>query len=371
MNSFPRQSFRTALVHHWFERRTGGERLCSELAGLLGTPDLMALAIDPQGLCPVLARLQLRESFLARIPGGRRRIRWGLPLFPAAVSLLPTRAYDLVISSDSFVMKGVPHPKNGAHVCYCHTPMRALWPQIRAEVGLDAGSRAREAALEIAGAYLRRFDRAAAQRVDQFVANSETVRRRIEAVYRREAVVINPPVEVERFRICAPQDYYLAVSRLVPYKRIELAVQACTALKRRLVVVGEGPEKARLQKLAGPGIEFRGWVSDGELAELYGRARALLHPACEDFGIAVVEAQAAGRPVIAFGRGGGGETVAAGTTGLHVCGQTPQEWVDSIREFERCEARFDPEKIQAHARTYSGENFRQKMRQLLAKFGLD
>ncbi len=358
-------NLRTAIVHHWFVTRTGGERVCEALAPLLGTPDLYALVADSEALGPALRECRLQTSGLASWPAGRTHFRHYAPLFPHFVRQFDLRGYDLVVTSDAFLMKGIQRPARGLHVCYCHTPMRHIWP-CEQDPARVAGPFPR-AVFTLLRPWLRRFDRSAARNVDHFLANSPAVEKRIAACYGREAEVIPPPVAIDRFTPTRERNgAYLFVGRLVPYKRADLAVAACSRLGRRLIVVGEGPERARLERLAGPGIAFRGWVEEAELADLYAQCTALLCPGLEDFGLVMVEAQAAGRPVLALGQGGGACIVEPGKTGLHLAAPSVPALERAILDFERDAEAFAPEALRAGAERFSVDRFQTRMQAVLA-----
>lgn len=363
----PRVRVRTALVHHWLVGVRGGEKVLDALCELLPDADVFTLACDRSALGPALQRRQVTTSFVQRLPLARRRFRAYLPLFPYAAEQFDLRGYDLVVSSDANVVKGVLAPPDAPHVCYCHTPPRYLWDLYHAYAASHARGVVGRALLALVAHRLRRFDFEAAQRVDHFVANSRHVAARIGRHYRRSARVIHPPVETAYFGAARrnPQDFYLFVSELVPYKRADLAIAALSAMNRPLVVVGDGPMRRRLARHAVPSVRFLGRVSDDELREQYVRCRALVFPAEEDFGIVPVEAQAAGAPVIAYGRGGATESVVDGETGVLFAQQTPESLRDAVERFERCEASFEPARCREQVRQFDRSVFLRKMAALL------
>ncbi len=335
------------------------EALCT----LFPQADLFSLIADRTTLTPGLRAHALRTSPLQVLPGIRHYYRWCLPIFPWAIEQLPVNEYDLVISISHSVAKGVrPRPRTRTkHLCYCLTPMRYAWVFPDMYLG-DTAAPMRAPAAQVFQ-YLRRWDLRTNQTVDQFVAISDTIRARIHMHYHREAEVIYPPVDCGRFAATPrrPQGYYLVVSALVPYKRIDLAIEACTRLNRPLVVVGTGPCQAQWQRLAGPTVRFVNWLSPNALAEAYAGAEALLHPQEEDFGIAAVEAQAAGCPVIAYGKGGGGETVVHQHPGYLFHEQT----VDAVmRAMESAAAvSWDARTLQRHAQRFDHAVFVEQFRQ--------
>jgi glycosyltransferase involved in cell wall biosynthesis len=362
---------RVALVHDWLTGTRGGERCLEVFAELYPDADLFTLLHVPGSVSPTIERRRIATSFIQRLPGAARRYRHYLPLMPAAVSRFDLAGYDLVLSSSHCVAKGARAARGSLHVCYCFTPMRYVWDRYADYVGDGAGLAAR-LALPAVAPLLRAWDRSASGRVHHFVAISEHVRARIRRCYGREAMVIHPPVDVQRFELTDGHqgDYYLVVSALVPYKRVDLAVLAAGRLGRRLLVAGSGPEAARLSALAGPTVEFLGWRSDAEIARLYRDCRAVLFPGCEDFGIVPLEAMAAGRPVIALAAGGALETVVpaggeAAATGLLFGEPTPDALVAAIQRFERDEGAFLPKALRARAELFDRERFRTAMRAYL------
>jgi glycosyltransferase involved in cell wall biosynthesis len=332
--------------------------------------DFFTLFVDPEFLPEALRGRKITTSFLDRIPGAKRIHRHLLPLYPLAVECLDLSGYDLVISADGAATKGVLTDQHAVHLCYCHSPSRAYWDQYAANRrSMNWFPRAVFAPVS---QYLRQWDFAAAQRIDGFIANSAYVADRVRKYYRRESVVVYPPVETGGAWIAAdPGDYYAAAGRLVASKRTELMIEACNHLGRRLRIAGTGPEEGVLRSMAGPTIEFLGRVGESALCDLYAACRALLFAADEDFGLVAVEAQAFGRPVIAYGRGGSLETVRGvrveeigelrsgnlAFTGVFFAEQTAAAVENAILSFESIERRFDPREIQAHARRFDTQVF--------------
>jgi glycosyltransferase involved in cell wall biosynthesis len=375
---------RVAIVHHWFVSVSGGERVVDALCQLFPEADIFTLFCQDDGLPAAAVGHSVTASFLNLLPGARRYHRQLLPLYPLAVESLDLSGYDIVISSDSGPVKGVITDQNAVHVCYCHSPMRYLWDaQPSYEKAMSLLPRA---IFKLSAHYVRNWDQLAAQRVDYFIANSNHVAGRISKYYRRESTVLYPPVETTRGVIAEEtDDYYLAVGRLVSYKRTDLLIQACNSLRRKLVIVGAGPELKRLQRIAGPTIRFAGALGDDKLWQTYARCRALLFAAEEDFGIVPLEAQACGRPVIAFGRGGALETVRGlspdapprtgklangGPTGIFFESQTVDSVVEAMERFEAVENQFDPERIQARARQFDTSVFLREFTQYLQGLGI-
>jgi glycosyltransferase involved in cell wall biosynthesis len=361
-----------ALVHDWLTGMRGGERCLEVFCELFPDADLFTLLHVPGSVTPIIERRRVVTSFIQRLPDAARRYRSYLPLFPAAVSRFDLRGYDLVLSSSHAAAKGVRTPPGALHVCYCFTPMRYVWDLYDDYFVRGAGALTR-ALMPPVAAWLRRWDRRTAAGVHDFVAISRFVADRIRRAYDRRSDVIYPPVDVARFRIDeSTEDFYLVVSALTPYKRIDVAVEAANRLGRRLVVVGTGPEEPRLRGMAGPDVEFLGWRDDAEVAELCARCRALIFPTLEDFGITPLEAMASGRPVIAYGQGGALETIVApggqeAPTGLFFERQTVDDLVGAIRALERDPGRFEPKALRRRAEAFDRPIFKERIRHYLAE----
>lgn len=310
---------RVALVHFWLLGTRGGEKVLEALSRIFPDADIFTLFYDPESVSPLIRSKRVTASFLNPL---RRVYRGLLPLMPMALESFDLRGYDLVISSESGPAKGVITSAATRHICYCHTPMRYLWelyPAYRAEF---CGNPVTRALLAPISNYMRLWDYSTAARVDRFVANSRNIRRRIWKTYRRKSSVVYPPVAVETFHQAPPEDYILAVSEMVPYKRLDYAVRLFARTGRRLKIAGDGPSYRALKRIAKPNIEFCGRVPDDQLRDLYAHASAFLMPGEEDFGITMVEALASGKPVIALGRGGATEIV---TEGCGVLYDAPSE----------------------------------------------
>jgi glycosyltransferase involved in cell wall biosynthesis len=351
---------RVALVHDWLTGMRGGERCLEAVCELFPDAPLFTLLHVPGSVSPTIERRRIVTSFVQQLPGAAERYRHYLPLFPAAVRGLSLEGFDVVLSLSHCAAKAVRVPPGALHLCYCFTPMRYVW-DLEADYAEGAGWLTRLALPPLAAA-MRRWDRRTGG-VHEFVAISRHIADRIRRVYGREASVIYPPVELDRFAIAAkPEDYYLVVSALVPYKRVDLAVLAATRANRRLLVVGRGPEEARLRALAGPGVTFLGWRSDAEVADLYARCQAVLFPSVEDFGIVPLEAAAAGRPTLALARGGALETMVAlgagpSPTAVFFEEQTVEAVVTAMAAFEAAAQRFEPAALRAHAAAFDRPRF--------------
>lgn len=348
---------RVAIAHDWMSNVGGGGRVLSEIHRMFPEAPVYTSISDVATLPEEMRSWDIRPSFLQRIPFAKKRYQAFLPMMPLAFEQFDLREYDLVISSSSACAKGVITRPDAVHVCYCHTPCRYIWDLYHE---YTEGLRSRALIAPVAH-WLRVWDRVSADRVDQFVANSLEVAGRIRKHYRRDSELVYPPVDVERIQPNGkpPEDFYLIVSRLVPYKRVDLAVQAATRTGRRLIVVGAGPERRRLEAMAGPSVEFVGHVSDAAVADLMARCRAFLFPGFEDFGIAPVEAQAAGRPVVAYARGGALETVVAGATGVFFEEQTVEALLAALEDLDG--SRFDPSACRRNAERFSPGRFRVRL----------
>jgi glycosyltransferase involved in cell wall biosynthesis len=356
---------RVALVHDWLTGMRGGERCLEVLCELFPDTPLFTLLHVPGTVTPLIERRRIVTSFVQRLPQAAARYRYYLPLFPLAISRFDLSGYDLVVSMSHCVAKGVRVAPEALHLCYCFSPMRYVWDLSDDYFGPGHGPAARTLGPPLAAA-LRRWDRKTGS-VNRFVAISNHIADRIRRAYDRPADVIYPPVDVQRYEISdAAEDYYLVVGALVPYKRIDLAIAATKRLGRRLVIVGTGPEDARLRALAGPTVSFLGWRSDDEIARLYSRCRALIFPAVEDFGITPLEAAAAGRPTIALARGGALETMVGlgageAPTAVFFEEQSVDALLEAITRFEAVADRFDAKALRARAESFDRPLFRQKL----------
>jgi glycosyltransferase involved in cell wall biosynthesis len=349
---------RVALVHDFLVDVRGAERVFLALCDLFPEADLFTAVYDEDGTEGRFAHRTVRTSFLQRLHPTARTFRALLPLYPAAMESLDLRGYDLVISSSSAWAHGVIPEDDAVHVCYCHNPFRYAW-NARQET-LEARGPVGRAALGAVFQRWRQWDWIAAQRVDAYVANSQTTKRRVARYFGRDATVLHPPVEVDRFSPGTPGDAYVVLSELMAHKRIDLAVRAFNELRLPLIVIGNGPDARRLHRLAGPTVSFTGRVSDAEAAHLLSRARALVVAATEEFGIAAVEAQAAGRPVIALHGGGVRETVIEGETGAFFDSPEPGQLADVVRSFDALAV--DPAACVANARRFDTAHFRRGLR---------
>jgi glycosyltransferase involved in cell wall biosynthesis len=352
---------RVAVVHEWLTIPGGSERVVLELLGMFPQAELFTCIYDPDPWPDLITERPVHASYLSRVPGARRHYRRLLPLMDRAYRSFDLAGFDLVISSNHACAKNVRVPRGALHVCYCHTPMRYLWDEGFLE-GEQVGRLAR-AALPLLLKRLRRQDLRGATSPDVFVANSRHVAARIARAYGRAAEVVHPPVDVEHFRKLgrAPGDFYLVFGRIVPYKRVDLALDACARVGAPLKVAGDGRALAAIRAAAprGADVELLGGVDARTRDELFSGARALLFPGEEDFGIVPVEAAAAGLPVIAYGVGGAAETVLDGRTGVLFGEQTPTGLADAIERFEGLE--LDETTLRESAARYAPERFRAEL----------
>lgn len=348
---------RVALVHDWLNGMRGGEKILEVLCELFPDAVVHTLLLDRARLSPTIAGMEIRASLLQRLPFSRTHYRYYLPLFPHLVERFDLRGFDLVISTSHCVAKGARAPRGAPSLCYCLTPMRYVWYFGDEYFGRWGWKRA---LTKPAFAFLKRWDISSAARVDRWLAISETVAARVKKIYHRDAEVLYPPVDAGFYTPGGGAgNYHLVVSALVPYKRLDVAVRAFNELRLPLKIVGEGPERARLEALAGPGIEFLGWRTNEEIRGLYRGCRAFIFPGEEDFGITPLEVQACGRPVIALGRGGALETVIPGETGIFFDAQEPAALAAAVRRAERM--RFDPAAARLNAERFDRPIFKERL----------
>jgi glycosyltransferase involved in cell wall biosynthesis len=353
-----------ALVHDWLNQMGGAEQVLENLVDLFHAPVYTSM-YWPKGVSPAYQKWDIRTTWLDKVPGVKRHHQLFFLLYPLAFESLDLDGYDVVLSNKSGFCHGVITPPETVHICYCLTPTRYVW-RYHDYARREAIRKLARVALQPVLTQLRMWDRLAADRVDQFVAISNEIQQRIKKYYRRDSTVIYPPVETERFAPASSHDdYFLSVGRLVPYKRVDLAVQACTRLGLPLKVAGQGRDLARLEALAGPTVEFLGYVSDEELSELMARCKAFLFPGAEDFGIAPIQAMAAGRPVIAYAYGGALDTVIEGVSGTLFHEQSVPALVEALQGFEA--DRYDPERLRGHAEQYDASVFRRKISEVVAR----
>jgi glycosyltransferase involved in cell wall biosynthesis len=351
----------TALVHDWLNQQGGAEKVLEVLVRMFPGAPVYTSMYAPRRMPAAYRDWDIRTSFMQGLPGVTTRHQAYLPLYPLAFNRMDLRGHSLILSNKSAFCHGIPVPAAATHICYCLTPTRFLW-QYESYRAREALSPALDATLRPVIARLRRWDYAAAQRVHHFIAISREIKERISECYGRDSTIIYPPVDLAGFRPTddPPGDYYLAGGRLIPYKRTDLAIKACTQLGLKLFVYGDGRDRRALEQMAGPTVTFLGRVSDERLAELYRGARAFLFPGLEDFGIAPLEAQASGRPVIAFAGGGALDTILPGQTGELFSPQTPEALAVVLERFDP--VAYDPRACRANAERFGVDRFERELR---------
>jgi glycosyltransferase involved in cell wall biosynthesis len=364
---------RIAFVCDWLTGMRGGERCLEALCEIYPKADIFTLVHIPHSVSQTIESHEIRTSYIQRLPGGRKNFRRYLPLFPDAIRRFDLSGYDCALSLSHCVAKGVRVPANIPHICYCHTPMRYAW-HTRSEYLRRFGYLRRKTAGFLLDR-IRNWDRRTASAVTRFVAVSRNVQNRIKEAYNRDSVIIHPPVDCDRFGAFSDNDrYYLIVSALAPYKRVDLAIEAFNGLDRRLIVVGNGPELPFLKHSASPNVDFVEAADDRQVAGYMQKCRALIFPGEEDFGIVPLEAQAAGKAVIAYGKGGALETVIAfdeasggnaDATGLFFHEQSPKALREAILRFEEIEDRFDSRKCRSNALRFDRSVYKRSMQQYI------
>jgi glycosyltransferase involved in cell wall biosynthesis len=357
-----------ALVHDWLTGMRGGEKCLEVFCRLYPDADLFTLLHIPGSVSPIIENRKIHTSFLQSLPFVEKKYRHFLPLMPRAIEKFDLKGYDLILSSSHCVAKGIVPEKGSLHICYCHTPMRYIWDQYDQYFGLQSSGILTSLAMGLIAPYLRRWDVHSSKRVDEFIANSMHVQKRIKKYYQRESTVIYPPVDSSFYSPTGElrEDFFLIVSAFAPYKRLDLAVEAFNKLGYPLVIIGEGQKAKYLKSIAGPNILFKGRLTDEEIRSFYARCRAFVFCGEEDFGITPLEAQSMGRPVIGFAKGGLLETVIPDRetwkpetgimeekinrpSGVFFYEQSPEALLSAINHFEKIEDRFDPETIRNHA----------------------
>ncbi len=351
-----------SLVHDWLNQIGGAEDVLAALVDLYPQRPIYTSLYAPDAMPDFYREWDIRTLWTDKLPGIRAHHQPYLPVYPLGWGGLNLSEYDVILSNKSGFCHGLQFDEGrGIHVCYCLAPTRYVW-QLESYIQREGFGRAVELGLRPLIAGLRRWDYAAAQRVTHFIAISSEIQERIRRYYDRDSVIIFPPVETERFQPVPAhevEDYFLIVSRLIPYKRIDLAVQAATALNLPLKVGGKGRDLERLREMAGPTVEFLGFVPDDDLPGLMARAKAFIFPGLEDFGITPVQAEAAGRPVIAYKGGGALDTVVPGVTGEYFTEQTAESLIAVMRDFDA--ARYDPAAIRRHALQFDTQIFNQQI----------
>lgn len=359
---------KVALAHDHLNQIGGAERVLTEFHKLYPEAPVFTLLYDEQAVGSFFRNWDIKSSFLEQLPGGLKWFKWYVWLMPTAVEQLDVSGYDMVITSASALIKGLIVKPQTTNICYCHTPTRYLWSDTHQYTSDLPQPKLVKKILPLILNYLRQWDYLAAQRVDYFVANSEYVANRIKKYYRRDAKIIYPPVDTTPLPLSDPENYYLLVSRLRPYKRVDLAIKAFNKLGIPLKIIGTGEQEDELKALAKPHIEFLGHVSDQEKSYYMSRCQALIHPQEEDFGITAVESMSAGRPVIAYASGGALETVVPELTGMLFKEQSWESIADSVIRFRYTS--YDSVKIQKHAQKFSQNSFANNWQDYLKSINL-
>ncbi|MBC8161691.1 MAG: glycosyltransferase [Roseiflexaceae bacterium] len=350
---------RVAIIHDYLNQYGGAERVLEALHALFPDAPVYTSIYDADKMPALYRTWDIRTSWMQGLPGWRRLFRHYMPLYPSAFESFDLTSYDLILSSSSAFAKGVIPGTHAQHICYCHTPMRFAW-RTKAYVAREQISAPQRGVLSVLLTFVRMWDVNSSRRVDIFIANSREVAARIKRYYNRDALVIPPPVELGPYEAREPEDFYLAGGRLIPYKRLDLVVQAFNALKLPLVIFGEGRDRANLEAQAGPHVRFAGYVSEQQRRDLFARCRAFIFPGEEDFGITPLEAMAAGRPVIAYAAGGVLDTVVPGLSGRFFHEPTAAALAAAVAE-SRSDS-YNAHDIRHHAEGYSHEVFAQRIR---------
>jgi len=357
-----------ALVHEWLVFYAGGERVFESFTNIWQNADVYALVdfLNDEHRKIILKGKHAHTTFIQKLPFAEKKFRSYLPLFPLAIESLNLSKYDIIISSSHAVTKGVRKKPNQLHISYCHSPMRYIWDE--AETYFESANLNKGFRKLIANAvlkYLRKWDLKTAQRPDYLIANSNYIAEKLKRIYNRESTVIYPPVDVEKFSCVENKDdYYFVASRLVPYKRIDLIVEAFAQMPdKRLIIAGTGPELAKLKSNFLVNVEFIGYQDENSLKELMQKAKAFVFTAEEDFGIVVVEAMACGTPVIALNKGGTAETVIDGKTGILFDHQNVEDIKNAVRRFESIEDKFNHKEIADYTKKFSRKIFEEKIKQ--------
>jgi glycosyltransferase involved in cell wall biosynthesis len=369
-----------AIIHDWLTGMRGGEKCLEVFCRLLPEADLFTLIHVPGSVSPVIEKMRPNTSFLQYLPFAKEKYRYYLPVMPLAVEFLDLREYDFILSSSHCVAKGILKKSSAVHLCYCYTPMRYIWDQYDQYFGGSNSNSLASKVMPHLVPILRRWDVRASRRVDRFFAISKHVKKRISKYYNREAKVIYPPVDTGFYSPTGekPKDFFLMVSAFAPYKRLDLAVEAFNKLGYPLKIIGEGQDSFKLKQLAGPNIEFLGWLPDRSIRSYYAHCRAFIFPGEEDFGITPLEAQAMGRPVIAYGKGGALETVIPDSstwkpeynipmeaterpTGIFFAEQTVAGLTSAVKHFESIEDFFKPKAARENALNFDTDIFSQQI----------
>lgn len=357
---------KVALIHDHLAQDGGAEKVLRVLAGMFPDAPIYTLLYEKNNVNKYFKDRHIETSIIQRLPGGIKHYQWYMPFMPMAVEFFDLKGFDLVISDASAFVKGVITSPDTLHICYCHTPTRYIWSDTHQYIKELKYNKYFKKLISLVLNYVRIWDRVAADRVDKYIANSRAVQKRINKYYKHDSKVIYPPVDIEKFKIIENiEDYFLIGGRLAPYKRVDIVIEAFKKTGKKLKIFGGGVDEKRLKKIAEgfPNIEFLGRISDEELPDLYGRCQAFINPQEEDFGITTVEAMAAGRPVIAYRKGGAIEIIKEGETGMFFDKQTSDAIAEKISSFNSSD--FNPLEIRASAEKYGVERFKKEIREFI------
>ncbi|MBU2530542.1 MAG: glycosyltransferase [Elusimicrobia bacterium] len=348
------------LVHDYLSQMGGAEKVALEFCNIFPDSPLFTSIYNPDSVAEEFKKIDIRTTYLQKFPLIFKYFRFYFPFYPRAMESINLKDYDVILSSSSAYAKGIRKPGKACHICYCHNPARFLY-QYDAYFEREKINPIIKKLLPLLLSNLKKWDQENSKQVDYFIANSQVVADRIKKIYNRESTIINPPVDTSFF---VPQakdgDYFLIVSRLNSYKKINIAIEACNELKLPLIIIGDGPDKINLEKIAGPTIKFAGQVSNEKLRDYYAACRALIFPGEEDFGIVPLEAMSCGKPVLAFKNGGALETVIGCMTGMFFEDQSKDSLMGVLSDFQHLE--FDKELIREHAKKFDISIFREKIR---------
>ncbi|MDX1535227.1 MAG: glycosyltransferase [Candidatus Spechtbacterales bacterium] len=359
---------KVALVHDYLVQYGGAERVLEEFSALFPNAPIYTLIYDAEATGHAFEGRDIRTSYLQRMPKKDKLYRLFPLLMPMAIEGFDLSGYDLVLSSSASFAKGVISGGDGLHICYCHTPMRYAWLDHKQIAGDSIYPSFVSKAIPMVMPYMRFWDNQSAQRPDHYLCNSSSVQRKIKKFYGRDSEIVYPPLDFQKFNTFSfkkPKEHFLIVGRMVPYKRFDLAIKAFNELKLPLTVVGSGPEYNKLKEMAGSTIEFTGLISEDELAQYYATSKALIFPQEEDFGITALESMAAGRPVIAYKKGGALESIKEPETGIFFDEQTVESLMDAVIKFKKM--KFDSRVIQAHAKKFDRLEFRKQITDFVKK----